>query len=116
MEQPVYHDHFEHRTGPGLGNAFAVHSGCIDGLKVHSGDAVDKFLDTNAWLCPFPIDFGNDDLVIVFKIGRDLLGIVSFRHEVEFILERLRQVLDDLLRVIGGQLRHMPFGQRRQMG
>jgi hypothetical protein len=25
-------------------------------------------------------------------------------------------LLDDLLRVIGGQLRHMLFGQRRQMG
>ena len=53
---------------------------------------------------------------MAFKIGRDLVGLVSFRHEVELVLERLHEVLEDLLRVIGGQLRHMLFGQRRQMG
>jgi hypothetical protein len=53
---------------------------------------------------------------MALKIGRDLIGLVSFRHEVELVLERLHKVLDDLMRVIDGQLRHMLFGQRRQMG
>jgi len=35
-------------------------------------------------------------LVIAFKIGRNVLGIVSFRHEVEFILERLHELLTTL--------------------
>ena len=116
MEQPVYHDHFEHRTRPCFGDACPVHSGCIDGSNVHSRDSIHKFLDINPLPRPFPIDFGNDDLVVAFKIGRDLIGMVSFRHEVELVLERLHELPYDLLRVIGSQFRHMLFGQRRQMG
>jgi len=43
MEQPVDHDHLEHRTRPRLGDAFAVHAGRIEGSKVHARDAVYEF-------------------------------------------------------------------------
>ncbi len=46
---------------------------------------------------------------MAFKIGRDLIGMVSFRHEVELVLERLHELPYDLLRVIGSQLRAMPI-------
>ena len=116
VEQPIHDDHFEHRARPCLGNALAIHSGCIDGSKVQSGDPIHKFLNVDAFPCPFPIDSGNQDLIIALKIGRNLLGIMSLGREVEFALQRLRELLDDLLRVKGGQLRDMPFSQRRQIG
>src|SRR5947208_2946024 len=49
-------------------------------------------------------------------ICRRLVGMVSFPHEVELVLERIHELPYDLLRVIGSQFRHMLFGQRRQMG
>ena len=116
MEEPIHHDHLEHRTRPGLGNAFAVHAGGIDGVKIHAGDPIHELLDIETLSGPFPIDLRNDDLVVAFEIGRDVLGIMTFGHEVELVLQRLHELLDDLLRAIGGQLRHILFSQRRQIG
>ena len=116
MEQPIHDDHFEHRARPGLGNTLAIHSGGIDGPNVHAGDPIHELLDIETLSSPFPIDLRNDDLVVAFEIGRDVLSIMTFGHEVELVLQRLHELLDDLLRAIGGQLRHILFSQRRQIG
>jgi hypothetical protein len=54
-------------------------------------------------------------MACAFRNWRPRAPILRFRHEVELVPERLRELLDDLLRVIGGQLRDMLLRERGEV-
>lgn len=47
-----------------------------------------------------PRNFGDHNLIIAFEVGRNLLGILPFRLEVEFVLQGFDELPDHFLEKI----------------
>ena len=115
VKEPVVEDLLQDDVGAAGAKQPAVVAGGIEQVDVRDLDPFDVFGGEDAGGAELPVDRRDVDGRVVEKALGDPLDVGGLDAEVDLLLQGAGKLLDDLDRLVQGQLLHVPFRQGGQV-